>query len=168
MFVFVDTEILEGKRPRRLSSEDLKAEMAERERRKKQMIILDDDSFRLRNLEEVRQLVKKVTGLQIGWNFIREVNQKEKLVEVEIFDDKVDLIRRRHKFRMYKLYFKDHRTARELEISKWMKEMVIRERKQGRRASAGYQKINVNGVWKEWNEKRGCLELQTSRNAKRA
>lgn len=146
-----------------MSFESYKVEVAERERRKKQMLVCDENLYRERNLEDIRNLVKKVTKINVAWKLLRKVNDKEMLVEVEIFDDKVDLVKRRDEFRPYRVYFKDNRTAREQEVTNWLKEMCKREQEQGRQASVGHQKIRVAGVWNEWNEKKGRLEVSTKR-----
>lgn len=156
---FYFTEKTDAKKPRRVNYESYLHEVAEREKRKKQVLVCDDDLYRRKSLEDIRQLVQQVIGMSVAWKYICQVNEREKLVEIEIFDDKVDLIKSRDDFRPYGIYFKDNRTAREQEITNWLKQLARNERELGRNASAGYQKIYVDGVWKVWNDKRATLEV---------
>lgn len=85
------------------------------------------------------------------------------LVELEAFENKVEILKRRGALKGTGIVIDDDFTDREKQIQEWIQEIAREEREEGKDAKAGYAKIRVDGEWHEWSERRGTFSQMNFR-----
>lgn len=140
--------------PEKLSEEELEWEMAERRSRKKNIFIRGIRTVGTKIKEEIKGIIKEKLNEAIYIKRTRAIGGGL-VVELESMENKIEIMRKRRMLQGVNLWLEDDLTEREKEIKKWLEMVAKEERELGTEAQLGYQKIKLQGIWFEWDEKVG-------------
>lgn len=134
--------------------------MAERKSRKKNIMIRGIRTVGKGLREEVKSVIRKFMGLEIYISKVRAIGGGL-LVELEVFENKLEILKRRGMLKGINLWIEEDLTEREKEVQNWLGQIEKEEEENGLETRVGYQKIKVDGEWYGWDERAGRVE-QTS------
>lgn len=140
--------------PTALNVSEFNCEMEERKKRKKNIKIRGIRTVGKGIREEVKSVIKKLLGIDIYIAKVMAVGGGL-VVELESFENKIDVLKRRGMLKGINLWIEDDYTERENEVQEWLLKIEKEERARGNEVKVGYQKIRVNGEWYRWEEKKG-------------
>lgn len=143
--------------PEAMSEREFKWELVERENRKKNLIIRGIRSVGRGIKEEVKEIIRRYMGIEIYIGKVRVVGGGT-VLELESFENKLEILKRRSRLKGIDIWLEDDLTAREKQVQEWLNKIVIEERGNGLEAKLGYQKIFVDGNWYEWNDREGRVK----------
>jgi len=139
------------------------AELAERRRRKNNIIIkgmkVENGSERKEKMEKfLGEITKKKMELE-EVQAIGRGEYKMTLVRFNRWEDKREKMAKRKEIgRVRKIFMDDDLTATERQIQKHLWSIVKGERERGKKATVGYQKIWIDNCERKWNESTEMLE----------
>lgn len=148
--------------PDKLSKGEYEWEMRERNNRKKNVMIRGVRTVGRGIKDELKGLFKDYLDTDI---FIREIRAigGGLLVECEALENKIEIMKRKGMLRGVDIWIEDDFTEREKQVQGWLKSIVREEKKNGLETRLGYFKIQIDGSWYRWEEKRGRVELMNFR-----
>lgn len=152
--------------PTALSEREYEWEMVERRNRKKNLRIRGIRTVGKGLKEEVKNVIKKFMGIEIYIDKLRAVGGGL-LVELESFDNKIDILKRRGMLKGINLWIEDDYIERENEIQEWLGKIAKEEKMRGFETRVGYLKIKVNGDWYRWDERMGRVEQMVFQEAEK-
>lgn len=114
----------------------------------------------------VRRDLERAIGRQTGrtshiekWEKIKEGT----LVRLSSIENKIDIMKNNYKRGGGRMQITDDWTRREKEIQRWIEKQAEEMRRNGKAVYTGHQKIQIEGVWKKWNEEEGAWETEDRR-----
>lgn len=109
--------------------------------------------------EEIRQIIREKLGLAIYIKKIRPIGGGL-VVALESMENKREIMKSKSCLKGSGIWIEDDLTDREKEIQSWLERLKEEEKSLGIEAILGYQKVKIQGVWYNWEEKKGGLEVQ--------
>lgn len=143
--------------PTALSENEFLWEMKERKSRKKNIFIRGIRTVGKRIINEIKGIVREYMNLEIYISNIRALGGGV-VVELESFENKVEILKRKRMLKGIDLWLEDDYTAREKQVQEWLEKIAKEEGRNGLETKVGYQKIKVKEEWYKWNEIKGQLE----------
>lgn len=142
--------------PDKLSRGELKFEMKERERRKRNIMVRGIRTVGGRRKEEVKELFKKYLGTDVYTGLIRAIGGGL-VVEVIAMENKIEIMRRKSNLAGSGIWIEDDLTEREKQVQEWLERLGREERQMGHEVRVGYMKVRVDELWYIWSEEEGRL-----------
>lgn len=146
-------------KPQGVSEDLMRYELKERKERRRGVIITRRRETEDGNGEEnMIQFVCEKLGIGADEIIIKYEGEQKANIEFAKMEDKIEALKNKGKLRGSSIWIEDDHTRREIYIQKWLREVARKERRMGRNARVGYQKLTVGSrVWR-FNEKIGQLE----------
>lgn len=148
-------ELLENKIKEIEKTEEYK----EKKEKKKNIIISGKDlKKKSHSVENIaREVISKMCSKLPDIEEIRSIPTKHEestviLVKFKNFQDKLELMKNKPKLKGEDIYVNDDLTKKEADIQKRLRDLARTESVKGNRTQVGYQKIKINGIWKEWKD----------------
>lgn len=142
--------------PDKLSEREYVWEMRERSNRKSNVIIRGMRAVGRGIKEEIKGIIKEYVGLEIYIKRVRAIGG-ELLVELDSMENKINIMKMKIRLRGSGIWIDDDLTRREKQVQEWLESLVKDERENGLNTRLGYFKVQVDGGWYEWDEKKGRL-----------
>ena len=155
-----------NRRPKKLEEEERVAEM-ERRAEYKDRILINGISCNARGeVGRILHIIKEKLGCKLEvinvW-----ASDEGTIIKVKEMWQKIRLMRIKYKLRGTGILLKDLLTPREREITEWIEELAESQREEGKEMQIGYLKIQMRGMWLEWDEEEGDLTPQKERFQRR-
>lgn len=143
--------------PTPMGAEEMEYELAERRRRKRNIVVQGVRATGRRVEEEIKKVVRE--NLEVEPN-IQRIQRAPggPIVTLGSMDIKKAVMTRKGGLRGLDIWIDDDLTTREKEVQDWLREEACRKREEGRAVRIGYQKIRIDGTWWIWNDRQGFLE----------
>lgn len=145
--------------PGKMGEQEYEFEILERRRRRKSIFIRGIRTVGRGIKEEIKELVGKAMGLAIYIKRVRAIG-RGLVVDLESMENKREIMKNKKCLKGLGIWIEDDRTDRKIEIQNWLELIKEEERGYGIEAKLGYQKVEIQGVWYKWDEKKGGLEEQ--------
>lgn len=148
----------------RLESIEHSYERMEREKRKNNLLITGLN-VKPRQGEELKNtmesFLKEHLKLEVKLKTATKVNEKICIITTESMQDKIEVLKNKSKLKNIEVqksvYINSDLTTKEREIQSKIRKIAAGERKAGKTATTGYQKLITNGQLWKWNEKEDKL-----------
>jgi hypothetical protein len=127
-----------------------KIEQMERKNRKNK-IVINGIKLESKNEETNKSIVENFIKLNLKVdmkaNNLIKINETVSVVEVDKFENKLEIMRNKHKLKTIseKVYINNDLTEQERKIQKVIQEIAKEERAKNQQVKIGYQKIIING-----------------------
>lgn len=143
--------------PRTLNSTQLSKEMAEREKRKKSIVVAGINTHNKGPEEEAARVIFNATNTLPVVRQVKSLRGSRIILELKSLSNKVKILRRKDNLLDQGISLDDDLTSREFKIQEWLGREAEILRTSGIDAALGYQKLRVHGTWWRWSEGEGRL-----------
>lgn len=112
---------------------------------------------------EIGNILREKTGIALRIVRVQRTGAGT-VVTLASMKDKISIMRRRGELRGSGVWIGDDLTAREVEVTEFVRSEANAKRREGKITSLGYLKMCVNGSWWYWVEREGRMERVPFRN----
>ncbi|XP_057339424.1 putative uncharacterized protein DDB_G0274405 [Microplitis mediator] len=146
-------------KPKELTEEEWQSEKNRRARRRNNICI----RFKEGEHEEAIKTVENRIKISIERKNVRIGYKNMVIVYFDSLVEKKAVLLNRAELKGTNVYIDDDSTEREVQVQRWLRDIVHTEREKGNEARASYMKVCVNNEWHKWDEKRGKLIKEDER-----
>lgn len=146
----------------KLSEMEYKMELRERKERRNNIIIkgvkLDEQNLKESALEFLKDKMNVDIQAQRVFKLGGYDNNGMVLLELESREDKMQVMKAKFHLKGSNIFVDDDLTPKEQEIQRNIRDIAKREEQKGQKVRVGYKKLEINGQWLKWNERKNVLE----------
>lgn len=130
-------------------------EIEEKRYRRNNIIIKGLPYDSIKKEDDVSNWIEANIGVKVKIAGEWKLGDREREVigaEVENWQQKREIMKNKHKLAGKRIFIEDDLTKSELHIQRTLLQLAKEEREKGRAAKVAYKRIQINGIWKTWNE----------------
>lgn len=155
-----------NKRLERLDLVEHQYERMDREKRKKNLMITGLDTRANGNEEiksEMETFLREKLNVEVKIDSATKISNKHCLITTASLQDKIGVLKNKSKLRSMEeqknVFINNDLTVKEREIQSKIRKIAEEERKAGKAAKTGYQKLITNGQLWKWDERKDKLVM---------
>lgn len=143
-----------------------KIEMIEKREKKNNIIIKGVKIDEADNSEKLSQLIKDKMEVDIKIKSVQIIKKYDKpivLARIDAWEDKIQIMKNKHKLRKTDVYIENDMTAEEREVQAMIRNFARQEREKGKAAIVKYRKLIIDGVLWVWDNNQKML-IENTKN----